>query len=1105
MKFRLTKSAVSLMLALLMLISTMTVGMITASSAEVDITETGEAYLDVWFTQPSGWGNPYVHYWGGSSSSSWPGAKMTWKYSNDFGQGVYYYSVPANTTGLIFSNNGSNQTSDTTVPSGSAVVAYYYDNGTAKPWASLPDPTEEKYQLSIGSTTVDITSGTAQITMTAGQHVYYIIKTVNGSTSQGTRQYYTFAKDGSYTAMLNSYKSACDFTLKEPAVVYFADNTSDKWIGNDDAVITANGIKLSKSVDEHTGWTVWYGSVGIENGETLTYRRVSRLDSTEVWNTWTTTFDKNNPCYVATDDAVGNKGTAPTLPAGTATDYWYGIWADTKGNADVKDFVKIYATDLYGSTDYYLYLPSYVDRTKMTIYTSLYELKIGSTSVPRATATTVNLSTNTYNLSYKRYTTGSTHSDFKLHVMKTSGVSSMLMTTNMDLCASKAAAYAANADGSANYEGVAAYKSQYSTKGSYRFYDPTGVMVNTDEGIKKIKGRGNSTFEASMRLYGKYALNVTLNEKAQLIEGCAASKKYSMLANNADETNLRNVTVYGIADEVGMPYAPNTRLIDVFDNGNYIGAYVLTEKVEYGKNTLIPDAKSLDKFNEDILAVGKGIDYDDLKQVKGVYTAKSGRKYEYQYSVASESGKTYDFDGTTITVEGEEYTLNEALMKKYDFLLEHEIDARYSVEPTWFRSQTTGQALVPKYPEFATKTEAEWMIEQYDALEKATFAGDYTALSSVADIESFASVYLIQELTMNLDAAATSYYILGGKTYPKLVAAPLWDYDWAAGQYNGKKLTTDGEVDVADYTKKYVTKKSVKIDDTDTRKQSTPNLQARMTQITEFWNECKSVWTNKFTPVLRNWLGDGKTLLGTKLPVFRSAAAMNESRWQNLNNNYTGAHSDDPAAGTWGTRSTICYKKGSYQFGIGEYYASGASKSYDNAVYYLNDWLTKRAEVMSKSTASGGLGLYDESLITPDPTEPTEAPTEAPTQAPTAAPTEAPTQAPTAAPTEAPTQAPTAAPTEAPTAAPTSAPTEAPETYLLGDVDGNGEVNIMDATMIQRILADYTVTVDDLAKAKIRGTITGTDLVIVDATAIQRKIAGYEDQYGIGMIKEYTV
>ena len=1000
MKKRMSKSLISVLLCIAMIASMIACGIVTAGSAEVDAAPQGADLKEIYFTDNYSWGSVNIFAWNDDGSNgNWPGVAMTKLYTNSNNQDVYYVKIDAAYAKAIFNNGKGTQSVDTRLDTTKPVEGFYlngWDNGKAKTvaWPSVP------------------------------------------------------AAEAEYT-------------------VYLADNTDGKWISDNDAVITVNGTEMTKSVDEHTGWTVWYAKIKTVENAPQTFKRLSKIKldgDYKVWNTWTTSFDKDKPCTVLTTDKSNSDitnadtGTAPTIPAGSITDLWYGLWADTKGNGDKRDCVKIYATNLYSNYDYYLYLPSYVDRSSVTIYTSLYDLKIGSTSVPRATATTVNLSSNQYNLSFKRYDGGSTHNDFKLYVMQTSGVSAMLLTTKKDLYTGYAAAYAANEDGSANYEGAAAYKSSTSDKGTYLMYDSTGALLNPKDketgavldGLKKIKGRGNSTFEASMRLFGKYAYNITLNDKAGLIPGAVAQKKYSLLANNADESLMRNVTVYGIADAVGMPYTPNTRLIDLYDNGNYLGAYVLTEKVEYGKNTLISDAKSLDKFNEDILAEGKGIDYDALKQKTATYTAKSGTTYTYQYSYTTEAGKTYEFDGSTVTIgEGEEaetYTLDETTMKKYDFLLEHELETRYKPEATWFKSNRTGQAVVPKYPEFATQKEVQWMIEQYDALEDAVYDGDYARLCEVADVETFADVYLIQELTMNLDAAATSYNILGGKSFPKLKAAPLWDYDWAAGMYNGKKLTTDGEVDVSDTSKWYVTKKSVKIAEDDGRVQTIPNLQAKMTQMTDFWTLCKSEWTNDFTPVLNNYLGDGKTLLGSTLPEFRSAAAMNESRWNARAKIKSGAHADDPMAGTWGTRSTSEYKKGSYAFsasGSQGFYASGATAdSYDNTVYYLNDWLTKRRETMDTT-----FGLYDPNAV---------------------------------------------APTE---------PTEPAETYLKGDADGNGEVTILDATVVQRKLADLTV--NDPEGVAIRGAVTTGTLGILDATAIQRFIAGFENVYGIDTVMTY--
>ena len=103
--------------------------------------------------------------------------------------------------------------------------------------------------------------------------------------------------------------------------------------------------------------------------------------------------------------------------------------------------------------------------------------------------------------------------------------------------------------------------------------------------------------------------------------------------------------------------------------------------------------------------------------------------------------------------------------------------------------------------------------------------------------------------------------------------------------------------------------------------------------------------------------------------------------------------------------------------------------------------------------------------------------------------TEPPTQKPTEKPTEKPTQPPTEKPTYGPlpTFPPaTEKPTQA--SFIWGDVDGDGDLAITDATLIQRHLADL-IKLD--SKAIERGMVTGGDeLSILDATAIQRKLAG---------------
>lgn len=70
--------------------------------------------------------------------------------------------------------------------------------------------------------------------------------------------------------------------------------------------------------------------------------------------------------------------------------------------------------------------------------------------------------------------------------------------------------------------------------------------------------------------------------------------------------------------------------------------------------------------------------------------------------------------------------------------------------------------------------------------------------------------------------------------------------------------------------------------------------------------------------------------------------------------------------------------------------------------------------------------------------------------------------------------------------------------YLVGDTDGDGEVTILDATAIQRHLAELSTKAYNEAPADADGDGSVT---IVDATAIQRYLADFPNIYGIGTNK----
>lgn len=108
-------------------------------------------------------------------------------------------------------------------------------------------------------------------------------------------------------------------------------------------------------------------------------------------------------------------------------------------------------------------------------------------------------------------------------------------------------------------------------KGEYSDYSGTG----------RIRGRGNSSWE----WYNKKPYKFKLDEKSKLL-GMEKAKNWNLLANYRDVTDMMNIYAFTAARYMGMPNTVHSRFVEVFLNGEYIGTYQLTEKIEINKNRI---------------------------------------------------------------------------------------------------------------------------------------------------------------------------------------------------------------------------------------------------------------------------------------------------------------------------------------------------------------------------------------------------------------------------------------------------------------------------------------------------------------------------------------
>ena len=295
----------------------------------------------------------------------------------------------------------------------------------------------------------------------------------------------------------------------------------------------------------------------------------------------------------------------------------------------------------------------------------------------------------------------------------------------------------------------------HTSSGSISLTDADGTIVY-DGGLDQIKGRGNTTWSASKKPY-----QIKLSKKTDLLEsGSKAnkSKTWVLLANAYDKTGLRNLTAYNIAISIGVSSAVESRMVDLYYDGEYRGTYQLCEKVQVnsGRVDINNLEDEIDDLNEDVESLPRA-------------TAKNkyGNTFQYTKGIVNPD----DITG--------------------GYLIEYD-PGRYAQEASWFTVKMGSQtvAFVCKSPEYWSYEQAIYLSEYFqEAFDSINSGGLNKATGKTSlgyfDKDAAASLYWLNELTLNRDGLSYSstfiYKDRDSSGSSKLVFGPGWDFDLSLG------------------------------------------------------------------------------------------------------------------------------------------------------------------------------------------------------------------------------------------------------------------------------------------------------------------------------------
>lgn len=473
---------------------------------------------------------------------------------------------------------------------------------------------------------------------------------------------------------------------------------------------------------------------------------------------------------------------------------------------------------------YYMFLPSNTDLKNIKVYFNASgEVYVNGTEIKSGEATSVFETANT------EYTLTCGTKSYKIVVLCSAEIPAVYITTE---------------SGSLNY--IHSNK-ENKEPGNIRIYENGKQTLNS--ALKQIKGRGNSTWGLEKKPY-----NIKFDKKTDLF-GMGKAKKWTLLANHYDRSLIRNIAAYELAQRIGLPYTCLYQPVDLYINGTYLGNYLVTESVEVGTTRV--DINDLEKDNED---ANPGVDLETLS------TGSVGDQNPG-------SRKWVNIPNNPENITG-------------GYLLEFDYQNRYNAEISGFETNR-GQNVTVKSPELASKAEVEYIAEYYQQAEDALAStSGYNSLgkhyTEYFDMDSFVNMYILEELTQDIDGGQTSFYLCKDKDNDKFYVAPAWDFDNTLG--NDRILSEKVTLSLTDPNTWFVNQNYYSRRDDFTWTQSQiecfftlayENQADLRAAVRAQWSEFKKVFNDEFVSFCSAW--------GERIAP---SAVMNNIRWNLTSLNY---------------------------------------------------------------------------------------------------------------------------------------------------------------------------------------------------------------------------